>query len=51
MGREGTFDAELGASEAPSQANEKLMALFEQHACDEDVNQVAPRIIKERTQN
>ncbi len=43
------FEVELGGKEVLSEAKERLMALFEQHVCDEDFSQAAARIVRETT--
>ena len=44
------FEVELGEKEALSAANERLMAQFNKHVCNEDVNQAAARIMRDTTE-
>jgi hypothetical protein len=43
------FEVELRGAEALSGTTERLVALFEQHVCDEDFSQSAPRVVGEAT--
>lgn len=40
------FEVQIGTHEALSEANERLMAAFQAHICDEDANQAAARTVR-----
>ncbi len=44
-----SFEIELGTHEALSAAKERLLAMFNEHVCNEDANQAAARIVRETT--
>ena len=43
------FEVQIGSKEALSAGNERLMQQFAAHACGEDANQAAVRIVREAT--
>ena len=45
------FDVEIGKSEPLSHANERLVALFEQHVCNEDANRADAEVAGEAKPN
>ena len=45
------FEVKVGASEALSEAYERLLNEFEKHVCDEDISQAAFRVVREATKD